>query len=242
VVVVNETAARKYWPHQDAIGQRVKIQSKDRVVVGIVGDIHHLGPETPVRQECYMPLAQNKSYVISLVVRTAGNPMLVLPGVKRVIWRINPEQRLGDGDPVTLEQYMNRLIAQRRFNMAVLGLFGMLGLVIAAVGIYGVMAYVVAQRTSEIGVRMALGATRGRVVGMVLRRAAALIGAGLILGAGASWYFSAGARAFLFDVQPNDVRVFAVAVAVLACAGLAASAVPASRAASVDPLVALRHE
>jgi len=154
---------------------------------------------------------------------------------------VNREQRL-TGDTVTLERYMDRLIAQRRFNMAVLTLFGVLGLVIAAVGIYGVMAYVVAQRTNEIGVRMALGATRGNVVWMVLRRAGALMIAGLVIGGIGAWYLSAGVKTFLFEVQPNDVRIFAGALAVLACAALLASALPARRAATVDPLVALRGE
>jgi putative ABC transport system permease protein len=242
VMLVNETAARKYWPNQDAVGQRVKIQDKERVVVGIVGDVHHLGPEKPVRQECYVPLAQARSYGVSLVIRTAANPAAALPAVKRAIWRINPEQELGGDDPVTLDGFMDRLIAQRRFNMAVLALFGVLGLVIAAVGIYGVMAYVVAQRTSEIGVRMALGATRGRVVTMVLTRAGALMAAGLLIGGSVAWYFSTTVRAFLFEVQPTDERIFAGALAVLACAGLLASAIPARRAASVDPLIALRQE
>src|SRR4029078_9064031 len=118
------------------------------------------------------------TYGGTLVIRTAGDPMAVLPSVKSAIWSVNPEQRL-TGDTVTLERYLDRLIVHRRVNMAVLALFGALGLVIAAVGIYGVMAYVVAQRTNEIGVRMALGATRGNVVSMVLRRSALLMGAGL---------------------------------------------------------------
>ena len=208
VAVINDAAAQKYWPGQEPIGQRFTMNDQEWTVVGVVGNIHHLGPEVAPRQECYLPLAQEKQYGVSLVVRTAGDPMSVLPAVKAAIWSINREQRL-TGDTVTLERYMDRLIAQRRFNMAVLALFGVLGLVIAAVGIYGVMAYVVAQRTNEIGVRMALGATRGRVVAMVLGQAGTLVAAGLAAGA---------------------------------AAGLLASALPARRAATVDPLVALRAE
>ena len=167
--------------------------------------------------------------------------MAVLPAVKAAIWSVNREQRLTD-DTVTMERYMDRLIAQRRFNMAVLALFGVLGLVIAAVGIYGVMAYVVAQRTNEIGVRMALGATLGNVVSMILRRAGVLMAFGLAIGGAGAWYLSAGVRTFLFEVQPNDARIFCGALAVLAAAGLVASALPARRAATVDPLVALRSE
>jgi putative ABC transport system permease protein len=184
---------------------------------------------------------QDPNTAAALVIRTSGDPMAVLPAVKTAIWSVNREQRL-TSDIVTLEGYMDRLIAQRRFNMALLALFGVLGLVIATVGIYGVMAYVVAQRTSEIGVRMALGATSGNVVAMVLGRAAILTGAGLLVGGAGAWYLSAGIRTFLFEIEPNDLRVFAAALAILACAGLVASAIPARRASAVDPLVALRHE
>ena len=165
----------------------------------------------------------------------------MLPAVRTAIWSVNKEQRLS-GETFSLEQYMDRLIAQRRFNMTVLALFGVLGLVIAAVGIYGVMAYVVAQRTSEIGVRMALGATRGHVIGMVLRRSGVMMLVGLVLGGVVAWYASAGVKTFLFETEPNDVRIMAAALLTLALAGLIASVVPARRAASVDPLIALRSE
>jgi len=241
VIVINQAAAQRYWPGRGALGQRITISDKERVVVGVVGNIHHLGPEIAPRQEGYIPMAQDRNYGGSLVIRTAGDPTTVLPAVKAAIWSVNREQRL-TGDTVTLERYMDRLIAQRRFNMSVLALFGVLGLVIAAVGIYGVMAYVVAQRTNEIGVRMALGATRGHVVSMVLRRAAALMLLGLAIGGAGAWYLSAGIKSFLFEVQPNDLGIFAAALTVLASAGLLASALPARRAASVDPLIALRSE
>jgi putative ABC transport system permease protein len=241
VAVINDAAAQKYWPGQDPIGQHFTMNKKDLTVVGVVGNVHHLGPEIAPRQECYVPLAQDKQYGVSLVVRTAGDPMALVPAVKAAIWSINPEQRLS-GDTVTLDKYMDGLIAQRRFNMAVLALFGVLGLVIAAVGIYGVMAYVVAQRTNEIGVRMALGATRADVVGMVLRRAALLMALGLAIGGAGAWSLSARVKTFLFGIQPTDPRIFVAALVVLGSAGLLASALPARRAATVDPLVALRSE
>ena len=179
----------------------------------------------------------------TLAIRTASDPWAVLSSVKAAIWSINKDQRL-TADTYTVEGHLDRLIAQRRFNMAVLALFGGLGLVIAAVGIYGVMAYLVAQRTNEIGVRMALGATRARVVGMILRRAGVLTAIGLVTGTLIAWplgtYFQL--KTFLFEVEPTDIGVYVVALGVLAAAGLAASAIPARRAASIDPLVALRHE
>jgi putative ABC transport system permease protein len=126
--------------------------------------------------------------------------------------------------------------------MLLLGLFGLLGLVISAVGVYGAMAYGVSQRTREIGVRMALGATRGRVVGMVLTNACVVVAAGLVIGAVGAWYLSAAAKTFLFRLETNDPRAYAAALALLSVAALIASAVPARRAASVDPAVALKAE
>jgi ABC-type antimicrobial peptide transport system permease subunit len=175
------------------------------------------------------------------VLRTSGDPLDLLPAVKAAIWSVSRDQRIS-GPIFTLEGYMDRLIAQRRFNMALLALFGVLGLAISAVGIYGVMAYLVAQRTAEIGVRMALGATPGSVVGMVLRRAGVLMALGLALGTGASCSLAAAVKSFLFQVEPTDPGVLAGSLAVLTMAGLAASVVPARRAASVDPLIALRRE
>jgi putative ABC transport system permease protein len=141
-----------------------------------------------------------------------------------------------------MEEIISRRVAQRKLNMLLLGLFGLLGLVISAVGIYGVMAYLVSQRTREIGVRMALGATRGRVVRMVMGNASVLVIAGLVLGGVGAWYLSTTAQTFLFKLDSNDPRAFVAAIASLALAGLVASVIPARRAASVDPMEALRAE
>jgi putative ABC transport system permease protein len=241
VVVINQAAARKYWGDADPLGQRIKINRDERVVVGVVGDIRHLGPEKPTRQEAYVAFRQNQVTSATFVMRTSVDPLMLLPAVKTAIRSVDPGQRLL-ADTVTLEAYMDRLIAERRFSMALLALFGGLGLVIAAVGIYGVMGYIVAQRTNEIGVRMALGATAGNVVWMVLRRAGALMIVGLAIGSFSAWALSAKVQQYLFEVQPNDLRVFGGALLVLAVAGLVASAIPARRAAAVDPLTALRHE
>jgi putative ABC transport system permease protein len=241
VAIINQAAADHYWPGEEALGQRIELNSQTWVVVGIFGNIRHLGPERPVRPEIYLPVTQHSAPGMTLVMRTRGRPADALPDVKAAIWSVNRDQRL-TAETVTLEGYLERLIAERRFTMALLGLLGLLGLVIAAAGIYGVMAYVVSQRTNEIGVRMALGATRARVVGMVLRRAALLILAGLIVGGAAAWSLASTVEAFLFQVQPQDVRIFAAVLVTLAAAGLLASAIPARRASSVDPLLALRHE
>ena len=164
----------------------------------------------------------------------------MLPGVRAAVLASLPDVPLRNVR--TMEEVFNRRIAQRRLNMLLLGLFGLLGLVISAAGIYGVMAYVVSQRTREIGVRMALGAPKWTVVRSVMGRAAVLVGIGLTIGGVASWYLSSAAKTFLFRMDVTDPRPFVAAMGVLAAAALIASAIPARRAASVDPMIALRSE
>ncbi len=175
-----------------------------------------------------------------LAIQTIRNPYDVLPAVKAAVFAVLPDVPLRN--VATMEELVARRLAQRRFSMLLIGLFGLLGLAIAAVGVYGLMAYVVSQRTREIGVRMALGATRANVVRMVLVDAGALVSAGLVVGAIAAWYLSAASQAFLFRLQATDPRAFAAAVVSLLLAALAATAIPARRAASVDPMIALRVE
>jgi len=187
-----------------------------------------------------VPLAQDRAVGGMLVVRTSSDPYAVLPAVKAAVYAVLADVPLRNVS--TMEEMVATRLAQRRLNMLLLGLFGLLGLVIAAVGIYGLMAFVVAQRTREIGVRMALGASRANVVTMVLLKALGLVVAGLIVGSAGAWYLSAAARAFLFRLEPTDPRAFAAAAVVLLGAALAASVVPAWRAARVDPVVALRTD
>ena len=247
VVVVNQAAARRYWPGQNALGQRFSMDGVERTVVGIVADIHHLGPEAPVRQEAYIPARQDRrggrltNVPDTLVIRTSRDPLSMLPAVKAAIWSFNPQQRFYP-EIFTVEAYMARLVAQRRFNMALLTLFGLLGLAIAAAGIYGVMAYIVAQRTNEIGIRVALGGTPAGMIAMVLRQASLLLGIGLAIGTMGAWSLSTLAAEFLFEIQARDLRVFALALVTLTLCGLLASAVPAHRASTVDPLVALGRD
>ena len=239
VVILNESAARKYFPGENPVGRSVGL-SEDRTVVGIVGDVHQFSLETEPRAEAYVPIAQQEAPFGDLIVRTSDDPYQVLPAVKAAVLAVLPDVPLRNVR--TMEEIFARRVAQRRLNMLLLGLFGVLGLVISAVGIYGVMAYVVAQRTREIGVRMALGATRSNVVGMVLRNAGLLVVLGLVIGAVGAWSVSAAAKSFLFRLDPSDPRAFVAAVASLSLAALVASAIPALRAASIDPMVALRAE
>jgi predicted permease len=252
VVVINQEAARKYWLGQDALGQHLYGPGVpapgqemkfdvDYTVVGIVGNIRHQGPEFPSPPQVYFPLAQwPHDIAMTLAVRTAGDPMTVVHAVKKAIWSVNPEQRFDD--TVTLQAFMDRLTAKRRFLMALLTLFGALGLVIAAAGVYAMLAHRMVERRHEIGVRLALGATPRGVVRMVLRQAFVLLGLGLAIGLGAAWQFGAGVKAFLFGTEPADPIVFAVTLVGLAVAGVLAAVGPARRASRVDPIVTLRCE
>jgi predicted permease len=240
VVIVSEAFARKYFPGEDPLGRTITSHEADRTIVGVVGDVHQTSLEVEPITEVYGPIPQLHTAYADLVVKTSGHPYDTLPGVKAAVLAVLPDVPLRTVR--TMEELYGTRVAQRKLNMLLLGLFGVLGLVISAVGIYGVMAYMVAQRTREIGVRMALGATRARVLGMVLKSAAVLVAIGLVIGGAGAWYLSRTATTFLFRLDSNDPRAYGVAIAVLACAALIASAIPARRAASVDPMEALRAE
>ena len=190
--------------------------------------------------EVYFPLPQHSVSAAYLLIRTTGDPSDALPMAKTVVAGVLPGVPLRD--IATMDERLSRQTAQRRLNMLMLGLFGVLGLVISAVGVYGMMAYLVAQRTREIGVRVALGATRAQVINMVLRSASFLLVAGLAIGAVGAWYLGATAKQFLFGLEEHDVRAFLGAIATLSAACLIATLIPARRAASVDPTIALRSE
>lgn len=188
----------------------------------------------------YVPLDNPRIGFGSVLIKTAGDPLALVPLVRSAVYDVLPDVPLRDVQ--TMDQIVWRRTAQRRLNMLLLGLFGVLGLAIAVVGIYGLMAYVVTQQAREIGIRLALGATRGRVIRMFLQRAAVLVAAGLAIGAPVAWALRGAATSFLFQLDPGDPRVFAAALAILAAAALAAGFIPARRASSIDPLAALRSE
>jgi putative ABC transport system permease protein len=241
VVILNQAAAARYFPGEDAVGKVVRLVG-NRTVVGVVGDIRHDGPESGWRTQAFVPLAQSRVFGATLVVRTASGAQGILPAVRQAIWSEFPDALPTRIDEQALSYYFDALVAQRRFNMMLLALFGVLGLSIASVGIYGVMAYVVSQRTQEIGIRMALGALPSTILRSVLGSALLTMMVGIAIGVIGAWGLSGLVRGFLFEVQPHDPRVYAGALLVLATTGLAAAFGPARRAASVDPLRALRME
>ena len=236
VIILNEAAIAAYLPGEHPIGRTFN----GATIVGVVGDVRQNGVERDAIPEMYSPLAQGRVAGADLLVRTAGDPYGSVRAVRTAVFAVLPDVPLRN--VTTMEEMFSRRMAQRRLNMLLVGLFGLVGLTIAAVGVYGLLAFVVAQKTREIGVRMALGASRGRVVGTVVIHALALVAAGVALGSSLAWYLSETARAFLFGIGPTDPRAFAAAAIALLAAASLATIVPAWRAASVDPVSALRAE
>ncbi len=237
VIVLNDVAAKRYFGDRDPLGARISVNG-DRTVVGVVASVRLGGPETETRPEAYRPFEPKQMFGADLVIKTAGDPVAAAPAVFAAIRELAPDLILGEVE--TMEKHYERLIWERRFNAMLLSIFGVLGIVITAVGIYGVMAYVVEQRTQEIGVRMALGAQPSRVLGMMLVRAMTYVGVGLAVGLIGALALSRLVAAFLFQVEPGDPVVYVATGALLVVIGLIAAWVPSRRASKVDPIVALR--
>jgi putative ABC transport system permease protein len=237
LVILNEIAAKRFLEGANPIGAELSVNGK-RTVVGVVKAIRIGGPEAKMRPEVYLPFNRKRAFGGNLIVRTSHDPASLIRDVRGAIHAVLPDQVVPEAQ--TLDTMYEKLIVQRKFNMLVLALFGALALVIAGVGIYGVMAYIVEQRTQEIGVRMALGAQPVEMLRMVLSRAGVLMGLGLAIGLGGGWMLSKLVATFLFQIDAHDPIVFVVAAGALLMAGFIAAFVPARRASKVDPLVALR--
>jgi predicted permease len=241
VVVLNDTAARTLFPNEESLDQRVMFgRPEPQTVVGVVADVRGFGPEDPVEPQAFVPLAQTRAGSGTLFLRVDGSPAAILPQVKAAIWIEFPD--LAIPTPATLEERFAVYIAERRFSMFLLGLFGLLGVTIASVGLYGVTSYVVSQRTREIGIRMALGAQPSTMLRSVLLRTSTQAAIGVLLGFAMARLLARSVEPFLFEVDPRDVRLYGATAAVLALAALMAAYLPARRASHVDPLIALRTE
>ncbi|HMJ06622.1 MAG TPA: ABC transporter permease [Chthoniobacterales bacterium] len=245
VAVVNETFVRRFLPHKNPIGERIlrdKEEGADALeIVGVVGDAKQTDLGAEVRPEFYQPFAQEPGRRVWLTLRTATDN---LAGFDAAIRRLVHEQDADVfvGNLKSMEFLLARNLAQPRFNMMLLGIFAAVALILAAIGIYGVIAYSVAQRTREIGIRMALGAQRGDMVAMVLRQSLSMVAIGLALGLVAAFAATRLLASLLYGVGANDFFTYAAVILLLGTAAFLASYVPARRAMKVDPMIALRYE
>jgi putative ABC transport system permease protein len=236
VALVNEAAARHHWPG-GALGQRVLHNNRPLLVVGVLGDVRRTGLEVEPVPTLYLPSAQSSMFTNNMLVRTSGDPRALLPAIRAVARDVDPRLPLTRIE--TLSERLDTVLAPRRFNLWLVSLFSSIALVLAVVGIYGVLMESVAQRVPEIGVRMALGASADGVMRMFLRQGGWMIGIGVALGTAAAFGLSGVMASFVFGVPPTDPVSFGVAVLAVAAAGLLACAIPARRsrrrvAAGVD--------
>ena len=240
VVIVNQTFARQQWPDGGAVGRRMMIGRDSRwmTVVGVVGDIRHLGPDTPPRREFYQPHSQNSFSFMAFVVRTAGPPASVVPSIRAAVASLDPAQPIARVN--TMEEHIATALSRPRMLSTLVAGFGALALVLAVVGIYGVMTYAVAQRTREIAIRSALGASGAQVVRMVLTRAVWLTAAGVVIGLALTAASSRALAGLLFEVTPTDAPTYGAVIALLASVALVAATVPAIRASRIEAVDALR--
>ena len=241
VAIVNETMAKRYWPGASALGKRVRFTDQDiwREVVGIVGDVKHWGLDAPVNPELYVPYTQFSAFALTWVLQTNGDPLALVPLVQRHVRELDANLPLFQVR--TLEDVAARSVERRRWTMTMLAWFAVLALVLAAAGIYGVMAHLVSLRTPEIGVRLTLGASPGGVMRQVLREGALQAAIGLVIGLGASLALMRGMRTILFGIEPTDPTTLVSVGVSLMLVALLAVTIPALRAMKVDPITALRN-
>jgi putative ABC transport system permease protein len=245
VVIVNQAMANKYWPGEDAVGKRINFGDADPnnikwfTIVGVVSDIHHQGLDVDPKPEFYLPHPQRAYRGMILTVRSAQDPRALIPTLRKEIGAIDPDQPLANVR--TLETVTSESIAPRRMSVVLLGAFASIALLLAAVGIYGVISYLVVQRTHEIGVRMALGAQRQDVLQMVVGHALKLVGIGALIGLALAFLSTRALAALLYSVSAFDLTTFLFVTITLAGVALIASYIPALRATRADPMIALSH-
>jgi predicted permease len=258
VALVNETAARHFWPKGGAMGARITVgqpfvpelaDPAPRTVVGIVKDVRELGLGEAVPAIVYLPIAQMPASFagklvallpMSLVVRTVGAQPGLAAALDRAVWAVDPEQPVNDVR--WMDEIVSRSLGMERFGALLLGVLALMALLLAAMGIYGVLSYLVEQRTREIGVRMALGATGLAVQRMVVGQGMAAVVAGVVLGLGGALALTRLLGSLLVGVSVRDPAAFALAPAVLLAVALFASGLPALRASRMDPVVALQRD
>jgi predicted permease len=247
VVIISNAFANRFFPGQDPIGKRIHQGGEDdedvpwMTVVGVVGDIRHYGLNEEVSSEMYMPFAQKPEAEITLVVRSSGaNPLTLLPAIRSEVEAIDRDQPVFGVE--TMEHLLSESVASQRLSVMLLGLFAALAFLLACVGIYGVISYTVTQRTHEIGVRIALGASGRDILRLVIWQGMRMVFIGLVLGLLASFALTRVMASLLFNVSATDPATFVLVSALLAVVAFFASFLPARRAMRVDPMTALRYE
>ena len=249
VTILSANAARAVFGDEEPVGKLVNVQGLDkpRRVVGIVGDVYQLGvgvrqpgADQAVKSEIYMPEEQLPTFLMCLAIRTAGEPVGVAKDVQEAIWNVDRSQAISYVE--SMDQLMSETVALQRASMILLAVFAGLALLLASIGIYGVISYSTARRTREIGIRMALGAARKDVLRLVIGEGLVLTLVGLAIGLAGALALTRFLKSLLFGVAANDPATFAAVSVVLVCVGIAACLIPAMRAMRVDPMVALRYE
>jgi predicted permease len=244
VVIVSASLARRFWKDGDPIGKRLNLGDAEKPemweVVGVADDVHAFGIEEKAHDDLYRPFAQVYFPLVAFTVRTKGSPKLAIPAAKAAIWEVNSQQPFYK--VITMNTLAGESIALRRVSMLLLGVFSALALALAAVGIYGVLSYSVAQRTKEMGIRTALGAKPADVLRLILRDGLRLVLLGLSFGVAASLALTRLVSSVLYGVAPRDPFTFMASTVLVVVAAFLACYIPARRAAKVDPIVALRYE
>jgi putative ABC transport system permease protein len=246
VLLISETSARMFFPGGDSIGQRIKFgarggyEKNEGEIVGIVGDVHDFGVDAPVPLTFYVPLAQAGMDGATVVIRAQGSPAALAQPARKLVQSIDRDALVGE--PVAMEALVSSSLGQRRCYMMLLGAFAALALALAAIGLYGVISYSVAQRTQEIGIRVALGATRKQVLSMIMGQGLRFAAMGLAVGQVLAMMLNRALKGLLVGVSTTDPATLVVTAVMLLIVAVLACYVPARRAARVDPMVALRFE
>jgi len=243
-VIINDVLAKKYWPSEDALGKRITLDDPRKnpkwlTIVGIVRSVRHRGLDVGPQPEYYLPLAQGAERTMVLTVRSAQDSRGLASAIRREIQSIDPDQPVANVR--TLEQVISDSIGPRRISVVLLGVFAGVALLLASVGIYGVMSYLVVQRTHEIGVRMALGAQARDVLALVVGHALKLVGIGTGIGLVLALISTPALSALLYGIGAFDLATFVLVTVVLATIALLASYIPALRASHADPMIAIGH-
>ncbi len=252
-MVIDESFARKYFPNEDPIGKRLNlgILGTQPEIVGIVGHVKHWGLDSDtssgIQAQMYVPFMQIPdkfmplvASAVNVVLRSRGEPLSLVSGIRSAMNRINSQQVVYGTQ--TMDEVISDSLAARRFSMTLLGLFAALALVLSSIGIYGVISYLVGQRTQEIGIRVALGAQRNDVLRLVLSEGAKMAAIGVAIGLAAAFALTRHMDKMLYGVSATDPPTFVGVAAVLLAVALLACYIPARRAMRVDPMVALRYE